>query len=296
MTDSTPTFPSHRREVSRPAVEVPHGAWDTAAHVYGDPARFPFASGPKPFLPDPDSTMAELMRIHATLGIERGVLVQATSYGADHGLLREALALGEGRYVGVAVLSDDVSDDTARELTAAGVVGCRINLPGWLNTPPTDEQVLRRIERIRVLGWNVALHVDATVLVERAALLRSIDDVDVCIDHLGHFSASIEEDHPAWDVLDDLLSKENWWIRLSNADRGSDESTAYLDMVPIIRRFAEMAPGRSVWGTDWPHVFYKKDRMVDDGTLLDLLAEALDPATFHDVLVEAPRRLYRSAT
>lgn len=292
MSEPIPTFAPHRRDVSRPSVNIPPGSWDTAAHVYGDPERFAFKPGPKPFLPDPGSTMAELLRIHGALGIDHGVLVHATSYGADHSLMFETLVQGEGRYVGVAVLSDGVSDQTARELSAAGVVGSRFNLPAWLNTPPTDDEFNRDLDRVKSLGWHAALHLDAEVIVERAELLRSIRDVDVCIDHLAHFNASTPEDHPAWDILTELLARENWWIRLSNADRGSNQESGYTDMVPIIRRFADLAPDRAVWGTDWPHVFYKKDVMVDDGDLLDLLAAAVDPATFHAVMVTNPARLY----
>jgi 2-pyrone-4,6-dicarboxylate lactonase len=292
MNGKPETFAPHRRDISTPAVDVPAAAWDTAAHVYGDPLAYPLAAGPKAFLPDLGSTMDELIRVHDVLGVERGVLVHATSYGADHSLLFDTLRQGEGRYVGVAVLSDGVSDETARQLSAAGVVGSRFNMPGWLNEPPTDQEFRDRVDRLKNLGWTAALHVDADVLVERAALFRSVDQINVCIDHLGHFSGTMPEDHPAWDVVGDLLAKENWWVRLSNADRGSADSSGYHDMIPTIRRFVELSSGRAVWGTDWPHVFYRKSEMVDDGTLLDLLAEAVDPDTFREILVDNPKRLY----
>ncbi len=52
-------------------------------------------------------------------------------------------------------------------------------------------------------------------------------------------------------------------------------------------------PSRAIWGTDWPHVLYRKAWMVNDGDLVDLLARYVpDEAARNRILVDNPQKLY----
>lgn len=289
----TGRFPRFRDDVSKPGIDLPLGSWDTAAHIYADPLLFPYAKDGERLGPAPEATMGRLLRLHNRLGIERGVVVQSLSYGTDPRVMLAGLAEAAGRYVGVTLLEPGTSDSTIVDLTEAGVRGARFNLPSWLAAPMDDRTLAREIARLGEAGWSAAIHVDVNVLIERETLFASIDDTQVVIDHMAHFTVDLGYDHPAMAVLGRLLAKDNFWIRLSNADRCSRMDDGYQDSVELLRRMFALAPDRSVWGTDWPHPFYTKPIMVDDGVLPGLLAVALpDPADLHRVLVANPGRLY----
>src|SRR5882757_11453383 len=117
---SIPESPQFRSNVSAPHCVLPPGSWDTAAHVYGPLERYPLKPGQKRFSPPLAATLPALTALHDILGIARGVLVQPTSYGSDHRALVDSLAAGAGRYVGMALVNDTISDNELADLHAAG--------------------------------------------------------------------------------------------------------------------------------------------------------------------------------
>ena len=65
--------------------------------------------------------------MHKTIGFDRGVIVHSAIYGSDHRLLLNALeSLDDlGRYRGIGIIDDSVSDNELARLHAAGVRGAR---------------------------------------------------------------------------------------------------------------------------------------------------------------------------
>lgn len=285
-------YPRFAENVGTPTFRPPAGSWDTAAHAYGPISAYPLDDAPKAFLPPEDATLVRLETLHDHLGIDRGVLVQGTSYGRDHRLLLDALAAADGRYVGVALIDEQVSDDEISRLQRAGVRGTRFTLVPWLRQVMPIAEATRQMSRVADLGWSAALHLDGDVLIDQEAELDGVD-FPVCVDHLGHLIPTEPNYERALGVLLRLLAKPNWWIRLSNADRSSTLDHGFEDMVELSRRLYEAAPDRTVWGMDWPHVFYRKPTMVDDAELVDLAAAVLvSDAERQQVLVANPARLY----
>jgi predicted TIM-barrel fold metal-dependent hydrolase len=70
---------------------LPPNSCDTHLHVFGDPKIYPAANPHALYHPPQDCTFQALQDIHAGMGIERAVLVQATIYGTDHRLLHDVL-------------------------------------------------------------------------------------------------------------------------------------------------------------------------------------------------------------
>lgn len=285
-------FPRFAESVGTPAFQLPPGSWDTAAHVYGPVSQYPLDTAPKAFLPPEDATLQRLLGLHDHLGIDRGVLVQGTSYGRDHRCLLDALTATNGRFVGVALIDEHVSDEEIVRLHAAGVRGTRFTLVSWLRQVMPIPEARRQMTRLTDFGWSAALHLDGPAIIAQAGELDELD-FPVCVDHLGHLIPTEPGYEEAMTILLRLLEKPNWWIRLSNADRSSVQDGGYQDMVEHSRRLYEAAPERTVWGMDWPHVFYRKAEMVDDAELVDLIPLVLpSPAEQQQVLVDNPRRLY----
>src|SRR3977135_729370 len=76
------------RQPRRPRILLPKGSIDTHVHVF-EPGY--------PLSPDrgynpPDSTLADLKHLHATLVIERWVFTQPSIYGTDNSAILDAAA------------------------------------------------------------------------------------------------------------------------------------------------------------------------------------------------------------
>ena len=284
------TYPPPDANTKEPGFAVPPGACDCQVHVFGPPETYPIK--PNPAYQPHIVGVAEIAKVHRTLGIERAVIVQATVYDIDNSCMLDALAAGQGRYRGVAVIDDRTTEQDLDRMHEAGVRGARSNFAGFLGMTPDDGLFRRTVERIGKRGWHVIIHGWAEDLIKYEPLFREVR-IPVVLDHMGHLDLTRDQDKRALDIVLDLLRQDNWWIKLSNGDRVSNDGPPYADAIPLGRALAEAAPDRAIWGTDWPHVLYKKSWMVNDGDILNLLADYVpDEAARNRILVDNPDALY----
>lgn len=288
------TISPPRRDPRRPArFTPPPGACDAHCHVFGPAARFPFA--PDRTYTPPDAGVEDLGRLHARLGLTRAVLVQASCHGTDNSAMLDALAVGEGRYAGVAMIDDSHTEADIASMHAAGVRGIRFNFVLHLGGKPDLDGLWRSVEKVVPLGWHVDLHFDAADLPQYGGLLADLP-VPYLIDHMGRVDAGAGLGQEPFRFLVDLVSRdERAWVKLSGAERlTAGGGPPYDDVVPLARALIAAAPERVLWGTDWPHPNVR--HMPDDGDLVDLLAEiAPDEETRHAILVDNPSALYEFA-
>ncbi len=284
MIDEPPFDPATRP----PSQPPPAGTCDCQVHLYHpDPERYPPAA--KAIYALPPGSIDDAERMHRALGVDRGVAVQASLYGADNRLMADSIA-GRPNWRGIAIVDDTVSDDELLRLDALGVRGARFNFSSVLGITPSHEEFARSIRRIGELGWHARINAAGEGLLDIGDLLRDVD-CPVVLDHMAHVQFSRGMSQPVFALALDLLANENVWIMLSGADRRSSQDRPWNDAVPYGRRFLETAPDRAIWSTDWPHVKYGKP-MVNDGDLLELLYRyAPEPAVRKAVLVDNPARL-----
>ena len=83
-------------------------------------------------------------------------------------------------------------------------------------------------------------------------------------------------------------------MMLSNGARLSSMAEGWNDAVPFGAAFAEAAPDRTIWGSDWPHVRWRKERMPHEGELVELLYRYVnyDVEMTEKILVTNPARLH----
>ena len=283
------------RNTRMPVPAPPAGSCDCQFHIYDQPEKFP--TRPNPPYPPPDATFADARKMHRALGFKRGVIVHSAIYGSDHRLLLNALeGLTEDErrnYRGIAIVDDSVSDRELERLDAAGVCGARFNFVRFLTLDQRTDEVRRSMDRIRALGWHARLHVHGADLLENSALLRSINDIPMVIDHFGHVGFEAGLDAPACRWVLDMLKHENWWMMVSNGNRDSKMDRGWDDAVPFGKAFVEAAPDRTVWGTDWPHPQWPK-RMMNDAEEVELLYRYVDndATLLRKILVDNPARLH----
>ena len=239
------------------------------------------------FVP-PVCPLPDYIRMLRTIGCERAVLVQASVNGTDNSAIAAAIGSGEFPLRGVAVVSEEVTDRELEDLHAAGFRGVRINVAS--GTPGLKlEHAPRLAERIKPLGWHLQFYMNFHP--EHEAELGALP-VDIVIDHFGRIPAGEGVDTPRFQALLRLLRREHCWAKLMGPYFASGTFPRYPDLVPLARAMVEAAPGRLVWGTDWPHPS-AREKMPNDGDLADMLAQWVpDEAQRKRVLVDKPQRLY----
>jgi predicted TIM-barrel fold metal-dependent hydrolase len=271
------------------AFTPPRGACDAHCHVFGPAARFPF-SPDRTYTP-PDSGIDDFERLQHRLGLSRAVFVQASCHGTENAAMVDALARGQGRYAGVAMIDESFTDAEIADLHDVGVRGTRFNFVAHLGGAPDPDVFWQVVDRVQPFGWHIVLHFDAHDLPRYADLLDRMPCPYV-IDHMARVPVTAGVDQEPFQHLLALMRDERCWVKISGAERlTADGPPPYDDVVPFARALIAAAPDRVLWGTDWPHPNVR--HMPDDGDLLDLVAKfAPDEQLRSRILVRNPERLY----
>ena len=77
------------RNPRKPNITLPVGSIDTHVHVF-DQTRYEMS--PTRGYNPPDSTLDDLKHLHATLGIDRVVFTQPSTYGVDNSAILDGMA------------------------------------------------------------------------------------------------------------------------------------------------------------------------------------------------------------
>src|SRR5258705_7365991 len=283
------------RATRMPNPPPPPGSCDCQFHIYGDPTKYP--PGAAATHPPIDATVQDAVAMHRALGFERGVIVHSSVYGSDHRLLLDTLESLDPetrkRYRATSIIDDSISDQGLERLNAAGVCAARLNIAKMFGVTPTKSAALRTIDRIREFGWHVRLHVRGNDLLEFSDALKSVEGIQMVIDHMGHVDLAKGVDQPVCRWILDMLERDNWWMMVSNGNRDSSMESGWDDAVPVGRAYVETPPDRIIWATDWPHPMWTK-RMMNDAEGAELLYRYVDNdrALLQKILVDNPVRLH----
>src|SRR5215468_1568413 len=100
------------RNPRKPKITLPKGSIDTHVHVF---ERVRYTMSPSRGYNPPDSTLADLKHLHATLGIDRVVFTQPSTYGVDNSAILDGMAAlnaeTANRARAVVAVTMDVGDD-----------------------------------------------------------------------------------------------------------------------------------------------------------------------------------------
>jgi 2-pyrone-4,6-dicarboxylate lactonase len=283
------------RETRAPVPLPPAKSCDCQFHIYGDPQTYP----PKQnaYYQPPNATFDDIRGVLATLGFERGVIVHPMPYDTDHRLLIDTLSgldpATRKNFRATGIIKDNVTDAQLERLDELGVCAARFNIGKRYEETNSRDSVVRSIARAREIGWHARLHVGADDIEADPAFLESIRDITVVVDHMAHLHFERGLDQPACRWLVHMLEHEGWWMLLSNGNRDSKMEGGYDDAVPFGKLFIEAAPDRMIWGTDWPHVNWRK-RMMNDAETVELLYRYVDndKGLLQKILVDNPARLH----
>lgn len=297
-----PLSQPHDPHPRKPKVALPALACDTHAHVFGPGNKYPFL--PSGLYTPADALPDEYRHMHDTLGVERGVLVQPSIYGTNNDAMLDAMAKDPVRLRGVAVLPLDVDNKEIERLHSKGVRGIRLNVVDIKSGKGQfDVEALKKFAaRIRPFGWHVEflMHVD-----EQPELDRLFADfpTPISFGHLGYvLPPSKGTALPGFRALLRLMRDGKAWVKLTAPYRLSSGGHPYSDVDAFAHALVQAAPGRVLWGSDWPHVHPRpggpggpplERPMPNDGDLFDTFAKWVpDPKLRQRILVDNPRELY----
>jgi predicted TIM-barrel fold metal-dependent hydrolase len=269
-----------------PKLKAPEDACDCHMHIYDH--RFPVA--PNAALRPADALPSDYRHLQKRLGTSRNVVVTPSTYGTDNSCTLDAIGQFGASARGVAVVDTSVTDAELKRLADAGIRGIRFNLVQAGAT--TLDMVEPLSKRVNELGWHVQIHMLGDQIVKAEDVFQRLPS-RIVFDHLGRVPQPAGVDHPAFAVVRRLIDKGRTWVKLSGAYQDSKVGPlTYADTSKVARAYAQAAPERMLWGTDWPHPT-EKDMKPDDAVLFDLVADwAPDEATRRRILVDNPAGLY----
>ena len=261
---------------------------DCHVHVF-DPQRFPYRSDT--FYAPAGQELGTPARLRTVLdahGVEHALLVGPNSgYGDDNRCLLDALATGDGRYRGMAVVDNATTRAELADLRAAGVVGVTLNaaLLGVEYYADAD----RLLADLAALDMIADVQVVDDQLVALAPLLERAG-VRVVVDHCGRPDPRAGLDTAGFRELLRWGRSGRAVVKLSGCVKVSREPYPHPDLVPYLRALVgEFGPDRCVWGSDWP--FLRMPERVDYAPLLTLLAEQVpDDDARRRILWDTPVR------
>jgi predicted TIM-barrel fold metal-dependent hydrolase len=274
--------------LTRPAFEVPANVCDSHVHVFEAGGRYP--SVERPLYTLPDGSLEKLRRMAEKLELARFVIVQPSYYGTDNMCMLDALSLAGARARGVAMVSEDCTDELLRAMHERGVRALRLDLFLRSAWPIADiiKYIKASVQRAAVIGWHVQFYTPGWVVRDLLPFLKDLEATFV-IDHMGYMLESDGLTNADFDRLLEMLRSGRGWIKLSAPYRLAKDGN-FERLTPKARHIIAAAPDRVVWGSDWPHI---PDGGKDTGTLLNLLCDwAPDVETRTRILVTNPAKLF----
>ena len=282
------------RHPRKPKFAFPQGAVDTHVHVFAQGYTLSPDRGYNP----PDSTLADLKHLHATLGVDRVVFTQPSVYGTDNAAILDGMATLNAetpdRARAVVAITLDISDDELKAFDARGVRGVRLNTDNKGGMPIDMKAIPDLAARIAQFGWHIEFLFPGKDMVELMPTLAAVTAVPISIAHFAYQPATAGIKAPGFQTLLELMRRGNTWMKISGANRVSaTDLPPYDDVKPMAEALIEAAPDRIMWGTDWPHP-NKYVVNPNDGDLADAFGDwVTDEAMRRKIMVDTPAAFYR---
>src|SRR5262249_19120199 len=156
---------------------------DCHVHVF-DPERFPYQADTH-YAPmgQEMGTPAQLKQVMDAYGTRHALPVEPNSgYGPDNSCMLDTIARGNGRYKGIAVVTNDATLDDLRRLRNDGIVGVAWNAAHYGLDHYRNGTAL--LSRLADLDMFVDVQVEHDQLVSMLPLIRD-SGMRILIDHCG---------------------------------------------------------------------------------------------------------------
>jgi predicted TIM-barrel fold metal-dependent hydrolase len=263
---------------------------DCHTHVI-DPVKFPYDKDIeyKPSGPEIGTT-AQLRLVMKTYGVSHSLLVQPNSgYGSDNSCMLDAIAHGEGRFKGIAIVDFDADLATLRKFKSQGIAGAAYN--------PTFHGIDYYKRSAGLIAKLAELDMFLNIQTEHDQLSMFVPWIEampirVLIDHCGRPTPAAGLDQPGFKALLCLARTKRVSVKLSGYSKFAQCAYPFEDTWPFVRAIVEsFTLDRCLWASDWPYL--RAPERQDYGPLVELV-EMLFPnaADRRALLWDTPSRLF----
>jgi predicted TIM-barrel fold metal-dependent hydrolase len=263
---------------------------DGHCHVL-DPAHFPY--NPKAAYRPQGQEIGSadyFSHVMDAYGVRHALLVGPNSgYGDDNRCLLSAIANGNGRFKGIAVVANDTASERLRELKAQGIVGIAFNssLHGFEYYADIEPLLLR----LAALDMWAQFQVEGDHLILFRPMIERTG-VRVLIDHAGRPSLSGGLQQPGFQTLLDLGRTGRAVVKLSGFAKFSQTGYPFADTDAYVDALVQaFGLEQCIWASDWPYL--KAAYRLDYGPLLKWVERKFSPADRRKILWDVPLRLFR---
>lgn len=262
---------------------------DGHCHVL-DPERFPFPDD-VPYKPSGQEIGGTryFMNVMDVYGVRHALLVGPNSgYGTDNRCLLDAIALGAGRFKGIAVVPATCSTDELKTLRQKGVIGIAFNpsfhgLDYYRDIGPL-------LGRLADLGLWAQFQVEGDQLAKLLPMLRRLP-LRVMIDHCGRPQLADGPEAPGVRALLELAETGRAVVKLSGFAKFSRVGYPFDDAQDhVMRMYRAFGPERSIWASDWP--FLRAAYRLDYGTVLAATQRWFTSDQCRAMMWDAPAALF----
>ena len=262
---------------------------DCHTHVI-DPVNFSYGKDIeyKPSGPEV-GTPAQLHQVMKTYGVRHCLLVQPNSgYGSDNSCMLDAIARGEGRFKGIAIVDFDADLSTLRKLKSQGVVGAAFN--------PTFHGIdyyktsAGLIAKLAELDMFLNLQTEHDQLSMFVPWIESTP-IRVLIDHCGRPTADAGLIQPGFQSLLRLAATGRVSVKLSGYAKFAKRPYPFEDTWPYVRAIVDtFGLDHCLWASDWPYL--RAPQRQDYGPLVGLVETLFSNAADRRTLLwDTPSRL-----
>lgn len=263
---------------------------DCHCHVL-DPVRFPYAPDVAYRPSGQESGSADYFgEVMAANGVRHALLVGPNSgYGTDNRCLLDAIARGQGRFKGIAVVHNHASAMQLQELQAQGIVGIAFNFA--LHGLDHYADIAPLLSRLAALDMFVQVQVEQSQLHALAPCLQDCG-ARVLVDHCGRPSVEEGLSGEGFSALLRLAEGGRTTVKLSGFAKFSRLAYPFVDTQAYSRSLLDaFGPNHCIWASDWP--FLRAPQRLDYGPLLQLFAQMVPDAAMREaILWHTPLRLF----
>jgi len=248
---------------------------DCHLHVI-DPVRFPY-NPEVAYKPSGQEigTPAQLDSVMAVYGVTHALIVQPNSgYGSDNSCMLDAIARGNGRFKGVAIIDFDATPHELRALQAQGIVGAAFN--PTFHGADYYKDCAPLVRRLADAGMFLQLQTEHDQLLHFVSLIEDIP-VRVLIDHSGRPTVARGVSQPAFQALLKLADTGRVSVKLSGYAKFSQQACPFADTRPFVDALVgAFTLDNCMWASDWP--FLRAAERQDYGPLVALAASLFPDA------------------
>lgn len=266
---------------------------DCHAHVI-DPANFPYGRNVayKPAGQEIGTTR-QFREVMQCYGVTHALLVQPNSgYGNDNSCILDAIANGEGRFKGIAIVDLDADVETLQKIRARGVVGAAINPTFHGNDYYRHAESL--MKRLAELDMFFNLQVENDQFLMYQPWIERVP-VKVLIDHVGRPTPSAGLDQPSFAAMLRMAKTGRVNVKLSGYLKFSGLPYPFEDSWPFVQALVDaFTLDHCMWASDWPYL--RAAERQDYGPLVRLAGHLFPKdADRRKLFWDTPNRLFKFA-